>query len=120
MKSKAKWFLLGGLVALLVCPLPGCGQGSRMSSQQVTYMIVNYAVPYIDHYYKESVGVEAYQASGGIGDVTPFGQWVPNYVGNGIWRVQGAVATKGFGNCLTTWTFDETTSDIRLIGFTCD
>lgn len=124
MKIKTTCFLLSALVALLVIPLAGCEllqtQDSRLTSQQVTCIVLNYGVPYIDQYYSEIVEVEDYQASGGVGNVTAFGQWDAYYEGNGIWRVQGAVKSNSWGNWLTTWTLDENTGALRLIGFTRD
>ena len=126
MRIKAKWFLLGGLVALLVVPLLGCGlvktltTPSALNSTLAIAIIQIAGVPYIDDYYKETVGEEEAQASRDIGPVTPTGQWVANYQGEGNWEIQGPVITKNWGDCLTTWTLSEADSKIQLIGFNCD
>lgn len=126
MRSKAKWLWLTGLMALLVVPSLGCGlvetliTPARLSSGQAIAIIQISGVPYIDDYYQETVGEEAFQESGGIGYVTPTGQWVANYDGKSIWIVQGAVITNSWGDCLTTWTLSEADSEIQLIGFDCD
>lgn len=123
MKSKAKWLWLSGLVTLLVVPSLGCGflgTPARLNVGQAIAIIQISGVPYIDDYYMETVGEEAFQESGGIGPVIPTGQWGANYQGEGIWIVQGAVTTNSWGDCLTTWTLSEADSEIRLIGFDCD
>ena len=118
MRSKAKWFLLSGLVALLATPLLGCGPletlitPPSLNSQQAIAIIQIAGVPYIDDYYRETVGEEETQASGNIGPVTPVGQWVANYQGKGIWTIQGLVTTKSWGECLTTCTIRESDSEI--------
>ena len=126
MRIKAKWFLLSGLVALLVVPLLGCGlvktltTPAALTNIQAIALIQIAGVPYIDDYYKETVGEEEAQASGDIGRVTPTGQWVANYQGDGNWEIQGPVITKNWGDCLTVWTLSEADSKIQLIGFNCD
>ena len=126
MRSKAKLVLLSSLVALLVVPLLGCGSletlvtPSSLNSQQAIAIIQIAGVPYIDDYYRETVGEEEAQASGKIGPVTPVGQWVANYQGKGIWTIQGPVTTNSWGECLTTWTIRESDSEIQLTGFSCD
>jgi len=126
MRVKAKWFLLSGLVALLVVLLLGCNlvttitSPSSLNNAQAIAIIQIAGVPYIDNYYKETVGEEEYQASGVIGPVTPTGQWAAHYQGQGNWRIQGPVTTNSWGDCLTTWTLREADSKIQLIGFNCD
>ena len=123
MRSKAKWLWLSGLVTLLVVPSLGCGflgTPARLNVGQAIAIIQISGVPYIDDYYMETVGEEAFQESGGIGPVTPTGQWGADYQGEGIWIIQGAVTTNSWGDCLTTWTLSEADSEIQLIGFDCD
>lgn len=126
MRSKAKWFLLSGLVTLLVVPALGCGflgallTPSSINSQQAIAIIQIVGVPYIDNYYTEAIGEEEAQASGDIGPVTPVGEWVANYQGDGRWIVQGPVTTNSWGDCLTTWTLRESDTEVQLIGFDCD
>ena len=126
MRNKAKLLLLSGLAALLVVPLLGCGlvetlvSPSALSSQQAIAIIQVAGIPYIDDYYKETIGGEDPQSPVTISPATPVGLWAANYEGEGNWRVQGPVATSAWGNCLTTWTLREEDSKIRLIGFNCD
>ena len=50
----------------------GCGLGrpsAALSKEGVITIILNYGVPYIDHYYEEAVGEEVTQESGDIGTV---------------------------------------------------
>lgn len=126
MRSKAKWCLLSGLVALLVVPLLGCGfleelvNPPTLNRQQAVALVIIAGVPYIDDYFKETVGEEEASAYGKIGPATPGGTWDASYQGKGEWEIQGPVTTNSWGECLTTWTLSEADSKIRLIEFDCD
>ena len=116
MKTKGKWFLLSGLVALVVIPLQACYIGRTppsLTKVEALVIIQAYGVPYIDQFYEETFG-------GDIGPVTATGEWVAKYVGKGNWRIQGTVTTSSGENCLTTWTFSEDSGEIRLSEFDCD
>ena len=110
MRSKVKWCLLSGLVALVVVPLLGCGfleelvNPPTLNRQQAVALVIVAGVPYIDDYFKETVG----------------GTWDASYQGKGEWEIQGPVTTNSWGECLTTWTLSEADSKIRLIEFNCD
>ena len=123
MKTKGKWFLLSGLVALLVVPLQACyiwGTPPSLTKVKASVIIQAYGVPYIDQYYAETLGKEASQPRGDIGYATSTGNWVAKYDGKGNWRIEGAVMTSNWGECLTIWTLNEGTGEIRLIGFESD
>ena len=126
MKSRAIWFLLSGLVILLAVPLLGCSllptqtPTSSLTREQVVALILASSVPYTDYYYREAVGEEDYQAAGGIGSVTPGGEWDADHDGKGTWTIQGTVTTEKWGNCLTTWTFREDNGEVKLTSFKCD
>lgn len=115
-----------GLVVLLVIAFLGCGllepliKPAALTNVQAVALIQISGVPYIDQYYKETVGEEAAQEFGEIGPVTPTGTWTADYQGEGEWVIQGPVITKSWGECLTTWTLSEADSEIHLIGFKCD
>jgi hypothetical protein len=116
MKTKAKWFLLGGLIALLVIPLQACHIGRTphsLTKVEALVIIQAYGVPYIDQFYEETFGGE-------IGPVTATGEWEAKYTGKGNWRIQGTVITSSGENCLTIWTFSEESGEIRLSEFNCD
>jgi len=122
MKTKGKWFLLSGLVALLVVPLQACYIGRTppsLTKLEALVIIQAYAVPYIDQYYAETLGKESPQPYENIGYATPTGDWVAKYDGKGNWRIEGTVKTNNLGNCSTIWTINESTSKIRLIEFEC-
>lgn len=123
MKTKSKWFLLSGLVVLLVVPLQACyiwGTPPSLTKVQAAVIIQAYGVPNIDQYYAETLEKEASQSRGDIGYVTSTGQWDAKYEGEGNWTIKGAVMTSYWGECLTTWTLNEGTSKIQLIGFESD
>jgi hypothetical protein len=121
-KTKGKWFLLSGLVALLVVPLQACYIGRTppsLTEVQAVVIIQVYAVPYIDQYYAETLGKESPQPYTDIGYITPTGEWDAKYKGEGNWRIEGTVKTNNLGNCSTIWTFNEGTGEVRLIEFEC-
>ncbi|MFO8144071.1 MAG: hypothetical protein R6T78_05325 [Dehalococcoidales bacterium] len=110
----------------MAVPLSGCGMinslisPSALNSQQAIAIIQVAGLPYIDDYYQEASTDGDSQSTVEIDGVTPVGEWTATYDGEGIWQVQGMVATTSWGNCLTTWILDEEDdSKIRLIGFNC-
>lgn len=127
MKGKAKWLLLIiSMLVLLVVPLSGCFLFERLTHPPAlnTYeaiVIIQIAgVPYIDEYFKKTVGEEEAQSFGEIGKVTAFGDWDADYKGKGKWVVSGKVRSDKWGECLTTWTIQEKTNEIKLTAFNCD
>jgi len=126
MKGKPGRLLLIGLLVSLVVPLLGCGFLERvvnppaLTTQQAIAIIQIAGVPYIDDYFKETVGEEEAKTYGKIGPATSVAGWAASYQGNGEWRIQGPVTTDKWGECLTTWTLSEADSKIHLIGFNCD
>jgi hypothetical protein len=126
LRGKAKWFWLVSLLGLLMVPLLGCGllenliNPSALNRQQAVAIIVVAGVPYIDDYFVEAVGEEEAEAYGKIEPATATGTWDATYQGKGKWEIQGTITTKSWGECLTTWTLNESNSKIKLIGFSCD
>ena len=127
MRSKVKRSLLIGLIPLLFVPLLGCGlleplvRPPALSQAHVVAIIVVYALPSIDHYYKETVGEETAQATGNIGSVNATGEWSAEYERKERkWTIEGLVITENRGECLTVWALDEDDSEIYLIGFECE
>ena len=80
-KSKAKWYMLLGLIPLVASLVAGCVSTQHypaMTAEQVVSSVQVYGIP---HYYP------------GMG-ANPVGQWAAVYEGEGQWRVQGAVVTR--------------------------
>lgn len=126
MRNKTKRFLLGGLIALLVVPLLGCGflenlmNPATLTREQAVAIVLVAGTPYLDDHLAEALGEEEAQNYGKIGTVTPTGDWDATYQGDGEWEIEGPVITKNWGECLTIWKLSEADSEIRLIGFNCD
>jgi len=126
MNGKLRRFLLIGLLVLSVVPLLGCGFLGRivnppaLTTQQAVVIIQIAGVPYIDDYFKETVGEAEAEAYGKIGPATTVAGWKADYQGNGEWEIEGPVTTDKWGQCLTTWTLDEADSKIHLVGFSCE
>jgi hypothetical protein len=127
MRNIVTRLLPAGLVVLLAVALFGCGlvepliKPSALNYAQAIALIQVSGVPYIDQYYKETVGEETAQEAGEIGPVTPTGDWTADYnKDKSEWLIKGPVITKSWGECLTTWTLSEADGKIHLIGFKCD
>jgi hypothetical protein len=126
MRGKRGKLLLIAVLVLSVIPLLGCGFLNRivnppaLTTQQAVVIIQIAGVPYIDDYFKETVGEEEAESYGKIGPATSMAGWKADYQGNGLWQIEGPVTTDKWGQCLTIWTLDESDSAIHLIGFNCD
>ena len=116
------------LIALLAVPLLGCQlfdvvnpftAPSALTREQAIVVVQVSGLPRIDEYYQESLGDVAQGVE--IGSVTPGAQWTAKYQRREkIWTVQGTVVTQQWGECLSTWTINEATSELALIGFNCN
>jgi hypothetical protein len=131
MKQKVKLWLLAGLLAATLVPLSSCTFLERLTSPierlvhppaLTTYTAILdiqlSGIPRIDEYYEKTVGAEEAEAHGKIGVVTATGNWDAHYKGKGMWVVTGPVLSEKWGECMTTWTINEKTSELALTGFT--
>ena len=116
------------LIPLMVVPLLGCQLFSAVTSftspsaltrEQAIVVVQVSGLPRIDEFYQESLGDTAQDIE--IGSVTPGAQWAAEYQRREkMWTVQGTVVTQEWGECLSTWTINEATSELTLIGFNCN
>jgi hypothetical protein len=116
------------LISLLAVPLLGCQlfdmvgsftSPAALTREQAIVVVQVSGLPRIDEYYQESLGDAAQGVE--IGHVTPGAQWSTEYQRRErTWTVQGTVITQQWGECLSTWTINEATSELTLIGFNCD
>ena len=116
------------LIVLLAVPLLGCQlfdvvtsftSPSALTREQAIVVVQVSGLPRIDEYYQDSLGDAAQGVE--IGHVTPGAQWTAEYQRRErMWTVQGTVITQQWGECLSTWTINEATSELTLIGFNCN
>ena len=113
----------------MAVPLLGCqvfdvvssfSSPSALTREQAIVVVQVSGLPRIDEYYRDSLGEDTAQDVE-IGHVTPGAQWTAEYQRRErMWTVQGTVITQQWGECLSTWTINEATSELTLIGFNCN
>jgi len=94
------------------------GEAEWLSSTVIS-TIQRYGVPYTDYYLKQE-GLPLIHST-----PNPVALWVASYEGEGNWSIQGAVVVSHVrykildrdSYYLTTWTFNEDSSKIRLVEF---
>ena len=128
MKAKLG-LVLACLISVMAVPLLGCqvfdvvssfSSPSALTREQAIVVVQVSGLPRIDEYYRDSLGEDTAQDVE-IGHVTPGAQWTAKYQRRErMWTVQGTVITQQWGECLSTWTINEATSELTLIGFNCN